>query len=64
MAVGSLVAVGLIMVGDGAAVVIRGVTVGAVTEVGVVRVVGVQAINSNTEINTINSPKTRTIEIF
>jgi hypothetical protein len=64
MAVGSLVAVGLIMVGDGAAVVNRGVTVGAVAEVGVVRVVGVQAINSNTEINTINSPKTRTIEIF
>jgi len=52
------------MVGDGAAVVIRGVTVGAVMEVGVVRVVGVQAINTNKEINTINSPKIRDIEIF
>ena len=64
MVVGSLVAVGLIMVGVGAAVIIRGVSVGAEVEVGVVKVVDVQAINTNKEINTKNSPKTRDIEIF
>jgi len=62
--VGSVVGVGLMTVGVVVAAAERDISVGVVVDVGVVMLVGVQAINRNTEDNTMNSLKMWDIEFF
>ena len=62
--VGSMVGVGLMIMGVVVVAAGRGISVGVVVDVGVVMVVGVQAINRNTEDNTMNSLKMWDIEFF